>query len=54
MWGRGYSHILERGDEDVAERDDLEDDEHVCRSHSEYPHELTFSCLRCLSSLSSR
>lgn len=46
-----FLHIFERGDEDIAEGDNLQ----IIRYDSNGRRcEQTFSCLRCLSSLSSR
>lgn len=56
LWGLGEGgdvHILERGNEDVAERNDLD----AVRALFFWPSKWwvrTFSCLRCFSSFSSR
>ena len=51
MWCWWHIHILERGDEDVGEGDDLGGCQWCNRLIVQ--EQLTFSCLRCLRSLSS-
>ena len=52
--GRVYSHILERRDEDIAEGDDLWANQRLASGMVSNIVLLTFSCLRCLRSFSSR